>query len=85
MALIKCYECGKEISDTAPSCPGCGALKKLTVEEEELEKTMAIYKRMGDRIPKCTGCGGILEKITGVEDLFQYGNKHRCTKCGHLA
>jgi len=26
-----------------------------------------------------------LEKITGVEDLFQYGNKHRCTKCGHLA
>ena len=25
MALIKCYECGKEISDKAPSCPQCGA------------------------------------------------------------
>ena len=25
MALIKCYECGKEISDSASSCPGCGA------------------------------------------------------------
>ena len=24
MALIKCPECGKEISDKAPSCPGCG-------------------------------------------------------------
>ena len=25
MALIKCRECGKEISDRAGACPGCGA------------------------------------------------------------
>ncbi|MEQ1934886.1 MAG: hypothetical protein ABL962_13585 [Fimbriimonadaceae bacterium] len=25
MALLKCGECGKEISDQAASCPGCGA------------------------------------------------------------
>ena len=25
MALIKCYECGAEISDAATSCPQCGA------------------------------------------------------------
>lgn len=25
MALIKCYECGNEISDKASSCPNCGA------------------------------------------------------------
>ena len=25
MALIKCYECGAEISDAAKSCPHCGA------------------------------------------------------------
>jgi len=24
MALIKCSECQKDISDKAPSCPGCG-------------------------------------------------------------
>ena len=24
MALIKCSECGREISDKAPACPGCG-------------------------------------------------------------
>ena len=24
MALIKCSECGKEISDKAPACPNCG-------------------------------------------------------------
>ena len=26
MALIKCPECGKEVSDTANSCPNCGYL-----------------------------------------------------------
>lgn len=25
MALIECHECGKKISDSAGSCPGCGA------------------------------------------------------------
>ena len=25
MALIKCPECGREISEKAPTCPGCGA------------------------------------------------------------
>ena len=25
MAMIKCHECGREISDTANACPGCGA------------------------------------------------------------
>lgn len=33
MALIKCPECGKEISDEAKICPNCGAKseeKKLT-------------------------------------------------------
>ena len=24
MALVKCGECGREISDRAESCPGCG-------------------------------------------------------------
>ena len=28
MALIKCPECGKEISDTVKKCPNCGYRKK---------------------------------------------------------
>lgn len=28
MALIKCPECGKEISDKAAACPNCGAVVK---------------------------------------------------------
>jgi len=48
MALIKCYECEKEISDKAPACPHCGAPKHQqeasveqpvpTVEEKSLEQ-----------------------------------------------
>ena len=25
MALVKCPECGREVSSTARTCPGCGA------------------------------------------------------------
>lgn len=33
MALIKCKECGKEISENAISCPNCGAKSKNNNEE----------------------------------------------------
>lgn len=29
MAIIQCYECKKEISDKATSCPNCGAPIKV--------------------------------------------------------
>lgn len=36
MALIKCPECGKEISNKASSCPGCGyPINKTEVETEQ--------------------------------------------------
>ena len=35
MALIKCSECGKEISDTAKTCPHCGT---ITEHQKELNK-----------------------------------------------
>lgn len=35
MALIKCPECGKEISDKAVSCPNCGVpIAKASVEKK---------------------------------------------------
>ena len=39
MALISCHECGKEISDSASSCPGCGAPIGL------------VQPKKGDRVP----------------------------------
>lgn len=32
MALIKCPECGKEVSDRAPACPNCGTLLKMKLK-----------------------------------------------------
>ena len=39
MALIKCKECGKEISDTALMCPYCG----IYGEQKEPGAIMLIY------------------------------------------
>ena len=39
MALIKCKECGKEISDAADSCPHCGfPLKQESNNDENITK-----------------------------------------------
>ena len=45
MALIKCYECGKEISDKAPSCPQCGAPKLVAANKEFKAKKPINFKR----------------------------------------
>ena len=34
MALIKCPECGKEISDTVKNCPNCGYRKKTKINNK---------------------------------------------------
>jgi hypothetical protein len=48
MALIKCYECEKEISDKAPACPHCGAPKEgrppepVATKDERFNPVVAI-------------------------------------------
>ena len=39
MALIKCPECGKEISDKASTCPSCGC--PIATNEPAVEKSDA--------------------------------------------
>lgn len=34
MALINCPECGKQVSDSAPSCPHCGYVLTQQVDDE---------------------------------------------------
>jgi len=59
MALIKCYECGKEISDKATACPGCGCPVKQPADysryskEELWQKAYNIqYKQSKDNLPE---------------------------------
>ena len=42
MALIKCPECGKEVSENAVSCPNCGQPIKVTktINEEENQTSL---------------------------------------------
>ena len=46
MSMIKCPECGKNISDKAEKCPHCGISKK---DIQNLRKT-------NDKMT-CSGCG----------------------------
>lgn len=56
MALIKCPECGKQISDKAEHCIGCGyPLKYLVTEEmrpkqEAQEDTQTELEKLVDEI-----------------------------------
>ena len=52
MALIKCPECGKEISDKANACPNCGApveKKKVKVHIFRAKKLMS-YTAISGRV-----------------------------------
>jgi len=49
MALIKCYECSKEISDIAEACPHCGAGKAKECHE--------CSKQISRGLKKCPHCG----------------------------
>lgn len=49
MSLIKCSECGKEISDKAPACPMCGNPLNVAVTTNskpvEIERTSKKWKK----------------------------------------
>jgi len=38
MSLIKCSECGQDVSDQAPNCPHCGVIINKTKEQVETKK-----------------------------------------------
>jgi hypothetical protein len=98
MPLINCYECGKQISDAAPSCPSCGAPKILTpAEVRRFLADDSLGKRADDGLPKCPLCGGKIEKMIGREiepdnrikehwviNMSQLGLGDRCALCGYL-
>ena len=49
MALIKCSECGREISDKAEACPGCGAPIAATTKPQAPDAPTAVrYNRNTD-------------------------------------
>ena len=45
MSLIKCLECGKQISDKALSCPGCGCPIALAEKPETVKFDMPTIEK----------------------------------------
>ena len=53
MALIKCPECGKKISDKARKCPDCGCpIKKRTVKIFTIPVIVIVFLAFGCIIVK---------------------------------
>ena len=64
MALITCRSCGKQISDKAKACPGCGAI--VFPEGPEAIKQL-FCTECGSAIPSglevCPNCGCPVETV----------------------
>lgn len=76
MALIKCPECGKEVSDKAPACIHCGfpmelienEVEKVTISKEASSKTgysMELIDYGNKKIPVAT----VLKNTLGINDV----------------
>ena len=55
MALIKCVECGNDVSDKATACPKCGMPIQIEKPKDNNE---------AERI--CVECGNIIDLTTGI-------------------
>jgi len=67
MALIKCSECGKDVSDRAASCPNCGAPLRSAVSQSHKAPVRVV--RAGWRweaIGALLVIGGLIAAIAGA-------------------
>lgn len=61
MALIKCNECGKEMSNKADFCPNCGAENSIMVCPE-------CGKQISRKASLCPNCGYTFKKSNDSQD-----------------
>ena len=68
MALVKCPECEREISDKAMSCPGCGYVVRQAEEKQYVLSvpTKAYASSYGNVLRFCAWCVWILGGIYAI-------------------
>lgn len=77
MALINCPNCGKQISDKAEVCPGCGYVIKKKEESEELQEKIVCEECGAELTPDmdvCPNCGCPIEKANRGEVSGEHSN-----------
>lgn len=84
MALVKCPECGKEVSSLANACIGCGFPIKEYVEQDTFKKEVdrltkkikpIAYTYPEPRVRVCIKCGAPFIYNKGVSSIFGFGGK----------
>lgn len=76
MALFDCPECGRQISDRAPACVGCGAPLPLRIGDTTLEQPSGYLKHLGRVIVDRS-------KPPRQRDTEATLVPNHCHKCGH--
>ena len=76
--MVKCRNCGVEVSDSFDLCPNCGSnLKVSSQNNNETHSGVLICSGCGNEVPGgvnfCPDCG---EKMEQIEDI------NKCNKCG---
>jgi len=77
MAIIKCQECGREISDTADFCPHCGWNLKQKRKERAQKQAQKELDGCLSLVVKCAL--GLI--IVGVISLIFFPEKPEVKKC----
>lgn len=94
MPLIKCIDCGKEISDKSNSCPNCGcptreSIKKIETDNQLLNNQGKLFntcplckKQYESGTLSCDICGytSIISPIKNAKSVQQKTPK--CPTCG---
>lgn len=87
MALIKCPECSREISDKAAACPHCGFPISKSSELEPQPVTVNCLdcnKDFALNAEVCPHCGLFNSQKYKIKDTTCSEHKPRCPSCGSM-
>lgn len=92
MALIKCPECGKEVSDNAEICVNCGFPIIKNTNQKKKNKKQSIYGIIGFVVSLVGMCFGLYEGIFlwivslafSVAGCMEKGKKHGFAIVGNI-
>jgi DNA-directed RNA polymerase subunit RPC12/RpoP len=75
MALVKCPECGREVSSIAKACPGCGA---------PIDTAVRCPKCGSTNVSVISGASKAVSiALWGVFAANKVMSKYKCDDCGH--
>lgn len=77
MAMIKCPECGKDISDAATVCPSCGRSMSMKRTETALVmiKCPECGRDISDEAASCPFCGKPIRAVVNTRPASKKGSE----------